>query len=274
MDLDLSSPQFWVAVGQIIMIDILLGGDNAVVIALACRRLDPAKRKLGILWGTAGAIILRVILIFFALTLLAIPYLKIVGALLLLWIGVKLLVPEEEDAHGKIEGSDRLWAAVRTVIVADLVMSIDNVIAIAGAAQGAGESHQMPLVIFGLLVSVPIIVWGSQLVIKLMDRFPLVITLGGMLLGWIAGGMIVTDPAIASYLAPYMSWLQYAAPIAGALAVLALGRWQGSRRTVHEAVEEVEESEAIEENLTEGKVRPPAGQAPRSPSKRADPESI
>jgi YjbE family integral membrane protein len=246
MDLDFSSPQFWIAVGQIIMIDILLGGDNAVVIALACRRLDPAKRRLGILWGTAGAIILRVILIFFALTLLSIPYLKIVGALLLLWIGVKLLIPEDEDAHGTIEGSDRLWAAVRTVIIADFVMSLDNVIAIAGAAEGAGEGHQMPLVIFGLLVSVPIIVWGSQLVIKLMDRYPIVITLGGMLLGWIAGSMMITDPAVKSYVEPHIGWLSLAAPIVGALLVLAAGKWQASRRAVHHAVEEVAEDEADE----------------------------
>lgn len=176
------TPEFWVAVGQIIMIDILLGGDNAVVIALACRKLPPAQRTKGILWGTAGAIVLRVILIFFALTLLAIPFLKLAGALLLVWIGVKLLAPEHDDAHGNIAASDKLWAAVKTVIVADLVMSVDNVIAIAGAAQGAGSDHQMPLVIFGLLVSIPIIVWGSQLVIKLMDRFPIIITLGGMLL--------------------------------------------------------------------------------------------
>ena len=241
MDLDFTSPQFWIAVGQIIMIDILLGGDNAVVIALACRRLDPAKRRLGILWGTAGAIILRVILIFFALTLLAIPYLKIVGALLLLWIGIKLLIPEPEDEHGTIEGSDKLWAAVRTVIIADFVMSLDNVIAIAGAAEAAGGGHQMPLVIFGLLVSVPIIVWGSQLVIKLMDRFPIVITLGGMLLGWIAGSMMVTDPALASFVAPHMSWLGYVAPIAGALIVLAWGRWRASRVVVHEAAEETKQ---------------------------------
>lgn len=229
MDLDLSSPQFWIAVGQIIMIDILLGGDNAVVIALACRKLDPAKRRLGILWGTAGAIVLRVILIFFALQLLAIPYLKIVGALLLLWIGIKLLMPEHEDGHGNISGSDRLWAAVRTVIVADLVMSVDNVIAIAGAAETAGGGNQMPLVIFGLVVSVPIIVWGSQLVIKLMDRFPFIITLGGMLLGWIAGGMVISDPAVVGWLAPYEVWMQFAAPAVGALIVLILGRWLASR---------------------------------------------
>ncbi|MBL0092584.1 MAG: TerC family protein, partial [Piscinibacter sp.] len=184
--------EFWVAVGQIIMIDILLGGDNAVVIALACRKLPAKQRTQGILWGTAGAIVLRVVLIFFALTLLAIPYLKVVGALLLVWIGVKLLAPDDDDAHGDIQASDKLWAAVKTVIIADLVMSVDNVIAIAGAAEGAGGDHKMPLVIFGLLVSIPIIVWGSQLVIKLMDRFPSIITIGGMLLGWIAGTMAVT----------------------------------------------------------------------------------
>ena len=231
------TPEFWVAVGQIIMIDILLGGDNAVVIALACRKLPPAQRTKGILWGTAGAIVLRVVLIFFALTLLAIPFLKIVGALLLLWIGVKLLAPESDDAHGSIAGSDKLWAAVKTVIVADLVMSVDNVIAIAGAAQGAGEGHQMPLVIFGLIVSIPIIVWGSQLVIKLMDRFPLIITLGGMLLGWIAGTMLISDPAVVRLDAwtwvpkiPQTDTIKYAAGIAGALLVLVIGKMVAARR--------------------------------------------
>lgn len=214
---------FWVAVGQIILIDILLGGDNAVVIALACRSLPPEQRKKGIIWGTAGAIILRVILIAFALALLAVPYLKIVGAVLLIWIGVKLLIPEDEDEHSNIQASDKLWGAVKTVIVADLVMSVDNVIAIAGAAQGAGEQHQMALVIFGLLVSIPIIVWGSQLVLKLMDRFPLIITLGGMLLGWIAGTMAHTDPAVVSYLPQEKVW-NYGFGIAGALLVLALGK--------------------------------------------------
>ncbi|MFM8901567.1 MAG: TerC family protein [Burkholderiales bacterium] len=228
---------FWVAVGQIIMIDILLGGDNAVVIALACRKLPDKQRTLGILWGTAGAIVLRVVLIFFALTLLAIPFLKIVGALLLVWIGVKLLAPDHDDGHGNIEGSDKLWAAVKTVIVADLVMSIDNVIAIAGAAEGAGGDHKMPLVIFGLLVSIPIIVWGSQLVIKLMDRFPAIITIGGMLLGWIAGTMLVTDPAVAdpNMLTSFPKFvatdtIRYGAGLAGALLVLALGRLVAARQ--------------------------------------------
>ena len=236
------TPEFWLAVGQIIMIDILLGGDNAVVIALACRKLPPALRTRGILWGTAGAIVLRVLLIFFALKLLAVPFLKIVGALLLVWIGVKLLAPDHDDDHSKIEGSDRLWGAVKTVIIADLVMSIDNVIAIAGAAENAGGGHTMPLVIFGLLVSIPIIVWGSQLVIKLMDRFPVIITLGGMLLGWIAGSMVVTDPAlvdpatIASFPKIVVTdTIKYGAAIAGALLVLALGKLIAARAPKGEA---------------------------------------
>jgi YjbE family integral membrane protein len=232
------TPAFWVAVGQIILIDILLGGDNAVVIALACRRLPDQLRIKGILWGTAGAIVLRVILIFFALTLLAIPFLKLVGAVLLLWIGIKLLAPDDEGGHGEIQASDKLWAAVKTVIVADLVMSIDNVIAIAGAAQGAGQVHQMPLVIFGLLVSIPIIVWGSQLVIKLMDRFPIIITAGGMLLGWIAGTMAVSDPSVAKpevwtwmFKLPQTDLVKYTAGVIGALLVLAWGKWASARRT-------------------------------------------
>ena len=227
---ELLTAHFWVAVGQIIMIDILLGGDNAVVIALACRGLPPAQRTKGIIWGTVGAIILRVILIAFALALLQVPYLKLVGALLLIWIGVKLIAPEDEGGHGDIQSSDRLWAAVKTVIVADLVMSVANVIAIAGAAQGAGEQHQMALVIFGVLVSIPIIVWGSQLVLKLMDRFPIIITLGGMLLGWIAGTMAHSDPALVPYL-PQDKWWHYALGIAGALLVLAIGKVVQNRRS-------------------------------------------
>ncbi len=236
---------FWIAVGQIIMIDILLGGDNAVVIALACRKLPPATRTQGILWGTVGAIVLRVILIFFALSLLAIPYLKLVGAVLLVWIGVKLLAPDDEG-HGDIRASDKLWAAVKTVIVADLVMSVDNVIAIAGAAEGAGGDHKMPLVIFGLLVSIPIIVWGSQIVIKLMDRFPMIITIGAMLLGWIAGTMAVSDIAMLPYLpteppakpgalAQPIAMVRYAAGLAGALLVLAAGIWFKRNRVPAEA---------------------------------------
>ncbi|MFN7154985.1 MAG: TerC family protein [Acidovorax sp.] len=231
----LSSPAFWLALGQIIIIDILLGGDNAVVIALACRKLPPAQRTKGIIWGTAGAIVLRVILIAFAMTLLALPFLKFVGAILLVWIGVKLLAPDEEG-HGEMETSDKLFAAIKTIIVADLVMSVDNVIAIAGAAQNAGE-HQMLLVVLGLLISIPIIVWGSQLVIKLMDRFPFIIVLGGMLLGWIAGGMIVTDPVFANpdkwqwmFKIAQTDVIRYGASVAGAVLVFAIGKAVLARR--------------------------------------------
>ena len=243
----LLTPDFWVAVGQIIMIDILLGGDNAVVIALACRKLPPKQRTQGILWGTAGAIVLRIVLIFFALTLLAIPFLKIVGAALLLWIGIKLLVPEHGEGHSSIDGSDKLWGAVKTVIIADFVMSLDNVIAIAGAAETAGNGqHSMALVIFGVFVSIPIIVWGSQVVIRLMDRFPFIITLGGMLLGWIAGTMIVSDPALVNPdIVKQMpkidpnDFVRYGASVAGALLVLLVGKWVTARqaRTVSQVQE-------------------------------------
>ena len=221
----------WGAVLQIIAIDILLGGDNAVVIALACRNLPREKRMTGILWGTAGAIVLRVILIAFAVVLLQVPFLKLVGGALLLWIGVKLLMPEEEDEHGNIATATTLWSAVKTIVVADFVMSLDNVIAIAGAAQQADPDHQMGLVIFGLLVSIPIIVWGSTLVLRLIERFPIVITLGGALLGWIAGGMMITDLITVQALGGEPSEaLKYAAEIAGAVLVVVLGKVLGARR--------------------------------------------
>lgn len=213
----------WAAVLQIIVIDILLGGDNAVVIALACRNLPAGQRLQGVLWGTAGAIVLRVVLIAFAVTLLAVPYLKAVGGLLLLWIGAKLLVPEH-DAHDGVKASDKLWAAVKTIILADLVMSIDNVIAIAGAAEGAAEHHQLPLVIFGLIVSIPLIVWGSQLVLKALDRFPIIVMFGAALLGWIAGGLIWSDPGVGRWLPVMPGYMHYVASAAGALLVLGAGR--------------------------------------------------
>ena len=239
----LSSPTFWIAVAQIIMIDILLGGDNAVVIALACRNLPEAQRRLGILWGTAGAILLRVILIFFAVTLLQFPYLRLIGGALLIWIGVKLLVPEEGDEHGNLQGGSTLMSAIKTIIVADFVMSLDNVIAIAGAAQRTEGSQQMFLVIFGLLVSIPIIVWGSTLVLKLIDRYPIVVTLGGALLGYIAGDLMVKDPAIlatsesiAQSLGLSMANLGRIAGVIGAVAVVAAGKFFAARQP--KAVEE------------------------------------
>lgn len=213
----------WGALFQIVLIDILLGGDNAVVIALACRNLPQRQRMKGILWGTAGAIILRVALISFALVLLDIPFLKVVGALLLVWIGIKLLAPEE-DEHGNIQGGTSVMTAIRTIIVADFAMSLDNVIAIAGAAQNTHADHQLAYVIFGLCLSVPIIIWGSTLVLKLIDRFPAVVTFGAGLLGWIAGGMFITDVFLVERFGAPETAIKLAAEIAGAAIVIIVGR--------------------------------------------------
>jgi YjbE family integral membrane protein len=225
---------FWISVLQIIAIDILLGGDNAVVIALACRRLPKHQRNRGIAWGVAGAIGLRILLIFFALQLLALPYLKGVGALLLLWIGVKLLQPDHAEAHGKVQGSTTLLGAIRTIVVADAVMSLDNVIAVAGASGG-----QMGLVVFGILISVPIIVWGSKLVLKLMDRFPVVITLGGALLGWIAGGMLFSDVAVQPLVAGLPEYFEQLAGAVGAVFVVAVGLALARRKQPHVPIVEL-----------------------------------
>ncbi|MBK7954103.1 MAG: TerC family protein [Candidatus Accumulibacter sp.] len=243
---DLASPTFWMAVLQIIAIDILLGGDNAVVIALACRKLPATQRNKGIFWGVFGAIGLRLVLIYFALQLLAIAYLKIIGGLLLFWIGIKLVQPESEDAHGNVQGSNTLAGAIKTIIVADAVMSVDNVIAVAGAAQGS-----IVLVAFGIVVSIPIVVWGSKLVLALMDRFPLVITAGGGLLGWIGGGMLVTDPALP---ATWRELVPHAAHLAsglGALLVVTIGKWLASRQ--HPTPAAVELAAAGSESITQGK---------------------
>ncbi len=223
--MDLTSPAFWISVGQIILIDILLGGDNAVVIALACRKLPAEQRSKAVMWGVVGAVGARIVLIFFALQLLALPYLKGVGALLLLWIGVKLMLPEDDDAHGKLEGGTTIWGAVRTVIIADVVMSLDNVIAVAAAADG-----HLGLVVFGILVSVPIIVWGSKFVLMLIDRFPIVVAFGAALLGWIAGGMLLGDVAWKDWAAAQPKWMHYAASAAGAAFVVIVGQLIASGR--------------------------------------------
>nr|WP_294863995.1 TerC family protein [uncultured Pseudogulbenkiania sp.] len=219
----LSDGAFWLALLQIVAIDILLGGDNAVVIALACRKLPEAQRRQGILWGVAGAIVLRIVLIAFALQLLALPFLKLGGALLLLWIGVKLLLPDD-DEHD-IAGSTHLLGAIKTIVVADAVMSFDNVIAVAGAANG-----HLGLVAFGIAISIPIIVWGSQFVLKLMDRFPLVITLGGGLLGWIGGSMLLGDTALSGWTRHLPLWSHQAGGLAGAALVMLTGTWLARRQ--------------------------------------------
>ncbi|ONX70708.1 hypothetical protein A8F17_09085 [Burkholderia cenocepacia] len=224
----------WGAILQIVIIDILLGGDNAVVIALACRNLPANQRLRGVVWGTAGAILLRVALITFAVALLDVPFLKFGGGLLLLWIGIKLMAPAA-DAHDNIKPADRLWDAVKTIVIADAVMSLDNVIAIAGAAEQADPPHRIALVIFGLVVSVPIIVWGSTLVLKLLDRFPVVVAFGAGLLGWIAGGLIVNDPVGDRWPVLDTPPVVYGASIAGALFVVAIGYALRKRRSAPHA---------------------------------------
>lgn len=225
--MEVTDLQFWVAVFQIIAIDIALGADNAVVIALACRNLPESKRNQGIFWGIVGAIGIRVLLVFFALQLLTLPYLKITGAFLLLWIGVKLLLPESAtNGSGSIVkgGATTLPGVIRTIVVADTVMSLDNVMGIAGAAK-----DDLSLVIFGLLFSVPIIVWGSKLVMKWMERFPIIIIVGAGLLGWIAGGLLTTDTVSQEWVDTQAAYLHWLAPVGGALLVISAGKWLAAR---------------------------------------------
>lgn len=208
-----------ISILQIIAIDIILGGDNAIIIALACRDLPARQKKLGILWGTAGAIILRVILVFFATTLLTVPGLKLIGGLLLLWIGIKLVTENDAEADHNVNSSRSLMTAVRTIIIADFVMSLDNSIAIAAAAKG-----NMYLVVFGLVLSVPIIIAGSAIILKLMSRFPVIISMGAGLLGWLAGDLIVHDPLLESYLTQLIPYADIVVAGGFALAVIATGR--------------------------------------------------
>ncbi len=233
----LSSSQFWVDVFKIIVIDLLLSGDNAVVIALACRNLPLEQRKKGIFYGVVGAITLRVVLTFFAVRLLSLPYLKLIGALLLIWIGIKLIQPEhEEHGEGNINADTHLWGAVKTIIVADFVMSLDNVLGVAGAAHG-----NVMLLIFGLLVSIPLIAWSSQLVLKLIDRFPFIIYAGGALLGYVAGEMLVGDTLFQAILEAQRA-LHWLAPVLCAILVLVAGKWLARRKTISaKAVDLVDE---------------------------------
>ena len=218
----LSSPDFWVALSQIILINIVLSGDNAVVIALASRALPPSQQKKAILFGSLGAIVLRVVLTFFAVFLLTLPYLKLVGAALLLWIGVGLLTSDDDD--GKIKGDANLWAAIKTIIIADFVMSLDNVIGVAAAAKG-----NVPLLVFGLVISIPLIIFGSTVILKLMTRFPMIVTLGAALLGWVAGEMAISDPSIADWAKDHHA-MHTVLPIIGAAGVVLFGKWVISRR--------------------------------------------
>jgi len=222
---EFGSPQFWVAAFEIIVINILLSGDNAVVIALACRNLPPKQKWWGIFWGVVGAVVLRIILTFFAVQLLTLPYLQTIGALLLLWIGVKLIAEDEGGDDHDVAASDRLFAAVKTVILADLVMSIDNVIGVAGAAKGS-----LVLLVFGLVVSIPLVVLGAQLIMKLVEKMPWLVIAGGGLLGYIAGEIAIEDVTVKPWVTANAPWLHYGAPIAGVVIVVALGLWLTRRQ--------------------------------------------
>jgi len=221
---DLLDPQFWAAVAEIIVVNILLSGDNAVVIALACRDLPPRRRRQGIFWGAVAATGLRIGFAFFAVTLLAYPYLKLVGAALLVWIGIKLIVQDENGGH-RIKASDRLLAAVWTILLADVVMSLDNVLAVAGAARDS-----VPLLVFGLAISIPIVIAGSQILTRLIERYPVLILGGGGLLGYIAGEMGVADPVVQPWLADNAPDLATIIPFVGLTAVIATGAWLIRRR--------------------------------------------
>ena len=192
--LDIYDPQFWVAVGQIIIIDLLLSGDNAMVIAMACRQLPEKQRKLGVLWGVGGAVGLRVILTIFAVSLLSLPYLKLFGGLLLIWIGIKLVSEIKNEKSHNVDASTSFGVAIKTIILADLVMSLDNVVAVAAAARDS-----VFLLLFGLALSIPLMIWSSQIFLRLIDRFPFIVLLGGGLLGWIAVSMAITDPVLSQF---------------------------------------------------------------------------
>lgn len=214
--------EFWVALAQIIVINIMLSGDNAVVIALASRSLPPVQQKRAILFGSVGAIVLRIVLTFFAVMLLDMPYLKLVGGIALLWIGASMLDSGGDEEN--IDAHSNLAAAIKTIIIADFIMSLDNVLGVAAAAKG-----NVVLLVVGLAISIPLIIFGSQLILKLMERFPIIVTLGAGLLGWVAGEMLVTDSSVASWIDSNASYLHYAVPTAGIVVVIALGKWLAAR---------------------------------------------
>jgi YjbE family integral membrane protein len=246
---ELASQVFWIGLLKIIGVNLILSGDNAVVIALAACSLPQRQQKAAVLWGSGAAVVMRIILTIFAVALLTLPWLKVVGSLLLFWIGIKLLLPEEGDAE--ISASDNLIAAIKTILIADLVMSIDNVIAVAAAAQGS-----MTLLILGLAISIPLVIFGSTLLLHLMERWPIIITIGGGLLGFVAGEMLVTDPALKDWLGglgvafdgekPRIGGvsLEVLCGLVGAVIVIAAGTFIGKRRAmkaaVHEAAVEVD----------------------------------
>jgi len=217
--MDLTSAAFWAALGSIILANIVLSGDNAVVIALAARSLPAQQQRKAIFWGSGAAIVMRIVLTLIAVEMLRWPYLKIVGGLLLLYIGVSLLV-EDENGDGTESRAGGLLSAIRTILVADLVMSLDNVLAVAAAAKG-----DTPLLVIGLAISIPLIIFGSTLLLKVMERLPIIITLGAALLGFLAGEMIFTDPAVSARFGELSPDVVNGAGAVGAVLVVAGGLW-------------------------------------------------
>ncbi len=213
---------FWVGLLEIVWINIILSGDNAVVIALAARSLPPAQQRKAVVWGSGAAVVLRIVLTVVAARLLALPYLQIAGGLLLLWIGVQLL-KEEQEEEGGAAPHGTLMAAVRTILIADLVMSLDNVIAVAAAARGSNV-----LLVLGLAISIPLVIFGSTLMIKVMERFPVIVIAGAALIGWVAGETMAGDAVLHPWVEA-ASWLHYAAGVVGVLLVLGIGKWMARR---------------------------------------------
>ena len=218
------NPDFWIGLLKIIWINIILSGDNAVVIALAARSLPPEQQRKAILIGSGAAVVLRIALTVVAAKLLAMPYLQIIGGVLLLWIGIQLLSEEEGDDEGEPKTAN-LMTAVRTILIADLVMSLDNVIGVAAAAKG-----DELLLIIGLAISIPLVVFGSSMMIKMMERFPVIVVFGAGLIGWVGGETVVSDVALSEVLAAN-TWLHYAAAAAGAALVVGVGKLLQSRHS-------------------------------------------
>jgi len=227
--MDITTAAFWAALGSIILANILLSGDNAVVIALAARSLPPHQQKQAILFGSAAAIVMRIGLTILAAEMLKWPYLKLIGGVLLVYIGVTLLLEDDEGDDGGEAGNSSMFTAIRTILIADLVMSLDNVLAVAAAAKG-----NTTLLIAGLAISIPLIIFGSTLLLKVMERFPIIITIGAALLGFLAGEMLLTDPAISARFGEPSHTLVNIAGAAGAALVVVLGmalqRRQAARR--------------------------------------------